>query len=166
VEAFIMSQLLRSTVALFAALTLISTSSLLAQNAKQQQRAAKRAGENRLFQFPKEITLSEEQQTKLKAIKDEYAPKLAAISAKQNEILTAEQRTARAEVAKANREAKKTGKEAQAAVDAALKLTDEQKTKWAATQKEMQELRKAVQQKMRELLTEDQKAKLPKRGAK
>jgi hypothetical protein len=158
-----MSQLVRSAVALFAVGTLLSAAPAFAQQtAKQQQRAAKRAADNPIFQVPKEITLSEEQQTKLKALKDEYSPKLAALTAKQSEILTKEQQAARAEVTKANREAKKTGKEAQEAVNAALKLTDEQKAKWTAAQKEVQELRKTIEQKKRELLTEEQKAKLPK----
>ena len=157
-----MSQVVRSAVALSAVLTLLSAAPSLAQTAKQQARAAKRAADNPIFQLPKEITLSEEQQTKLKALKDEYGPKLAALTTKQSEILTKEQQAARAEVTKANREAKKTGKEAQEAVNAALKLTDEQKTKWTAAQKEMQELRKTIEQKKRELLTEEQKAKLPK----
>lgn len=160
-----MSRLISHLVACSVVFAIAIASPAYGQNAKQQQRAAKRAAENVLFQFPKEITLTEEQQAKLKAIKDEYSPKLAAISTKQNEILTEEQRTARTEVGKANREAKKTGKEAQAAIETALKLTDEQKTKWTATQKEMQELRKVVEQKKAELLTEEQKAKLPKRGA-
>jgi hypothetical protein len=137
-----MSQLLRRTITLSIVVTLMSALPAFGQKAaKQQARAAKRAGENQAFQLPKDITLSEDQQAKLKALKDEYGPKLAALTAKQNEILTPEQRTARAEAAKANREAKKSGKEAQEAVNAALKLTDEQKAKWTATQKEMQELR-------------------------
>ena len=161
-----MSQLVRTFVALSAVVMLVCVSSAFGQQAaKKEARAAKRAAENPIFQFPKEITLSEEQQAKLKALKDEYGPKLAAVQAKQNEVLTAEQRSARAEANKANREAKKSGKEAQEAIAAALKLTDEQKTKWAAVQKEQQELRKTIEEKKRELLTEEQKAKLPKRRA-
>jgi Spy/CpxP family protein refolding chaperone len=159
--------MLRSTAILLALVAVVAVTPAFGQKeAKQKERAAKRAAANPIFQFPKTITLTAEQQTKLQAIKDEYAPKLAAVSAKQNEILTPEQRTARTEATKANREAKKSGKEAQEAVTAALKLTDEQKTKWSATQKEMQELRKTIEEKKRELLTEEQKAQLPKPGAK
>lgn len=137
----------------------------MAQETKVRPGAVKRAAQNAMFQLPKDITLTEEQQTKLKALVDEYSPKLAALNVKQTEILTPEQVAARTEAAKANREAKKTGKEAQAAINAALKLTDEQKTKWEASQKELAELRKVIEQKKRDLLTEEQKAKLPKRGA-
>jgi hypothetical protein len=163
----IMSQCLRHAVVLTAVFFLVSAAPSFGQRAeKQKARAAKRAAQNQVFQLPKDITLSEEQQTKLNALKEQYGPKLAAISAKQNEILTPEQRAARAEVAKANREAKKAGKEAQEAINAALKLTEEQKAKWTAAQKEMQDLRKEIDQKKRDLLTEEQKAKLPKRRAK
>jgi hypothetical protein len=131
--------------------------------AKKEARAAQRASE-KAFEFPAEITLSPEQQAKVKALKDEYGPKLQAANKKLTDILTPEQRAARAEAGKANREAKKTGKQARDAQLAALKLTDEQKVKWDAAQKESQELRKLISQKMHDLLTEDQKAKLPKRG--
>lgn len=160
-----MHHVFRSAMILSAVLAVVVTAPALAQKgAKQQERAAKRAADNPIFQVPKKITLSAEQQAKLQAIKDEYAPKLAAITAKQNEILTPEQRKARAEVTKANREAKKTGKQAQEAVAAALKLTDEQQQKWTATQKDMQALRKEIEQKKRALLTPEQQAMLPKQG--
>jgi hypothetical protein len=133
--------------------------------AKKQARAANRKATTQLFEFPKEITLTEEQQAKVKALKEEYGPKVDAAAKKLDEVLTAEQRTARAQAAKANRDAKKTGKEAREAVNAALKLTAEQQAKWDAAQKEMQELRRTVEQKKRDLLTAEQQAKLPKRAA-
>jgi hypothetical protein len=158
-----MSSVIRSAICASAVVALFSATSVSGQQVRPG--AVKRAAQNQVFQLPKDITLTEEQQTKLKALVDEYSPKLAALNAKQSEILTPEQVAARAEVTKANREAKKTGKEAQAAVEAALKLTDEQKTKWAAAQKELADLRKTIEQKKRDLLTEEQKAKLPKQRA-
>jgi hypothetical protein len=161
-----MHPMFRSVVVLSALAVTIAAPAFGQRNAKPKERAAKRAAENPIFKFPNAITLTSEQEAKLQALKDEYAPKLAAISGKQNEILTPEQRKARTEVTKANREAKKSVKEAQEAVAAALKLTDDQKQKWTATQKEMQELRKEIEGKKEALLTAEQKALLPKKGAK
>jgi hypothetical protein len=148
------------------AVLLLSVGPAFAQKAaKKEARKAQRAAGAQLFEFPKEITLSEEQQAKLKSLKDEYSPKVEAANKKLNEVLTPEQQTARREAAKANREAKKTGKEARDAVNAALKLSNEQQAKWDAAQKEFQALRREIEQKKNELLSAEQRARLPKRGA-
>lgn len=157
-----MVRIARPLVCLVAALLMTATANAQ-EKPKQRAAGAKRAANAQVFQLPKTITLTEEQQAKLKALQEEYSAKWAAALKKQNEILTPEQRTARAEANKANREAKKSGKEAQEAVMAALKLTDEQKAKWEAAQKEVAELRKEIEQKKRELLTPEQKEKLRKR---
>ncbi len=161
-----MSRIARHLVSLSVVVAVLSALPAYAQqSAKRQARAAKRGQQAsaRAFQFPKEITLTEEQQTKLKALQQEYGPKLDAANKKLDEVLTAEQRAARNETAKANRDAKKTGREARDAINASLKLTPEQKTKYDAAQKEVQELRKVVEQKKSELLTAEQRAQLPKR---
>lgn len=132
------------------------------QTEKQKQLAIELATKSPLFQLPKEITLSDEQQAKLKTLQEEYVPKWVAASQKQTAILTKEQRKARTEANKANRAAKKTGKEAQEAVLAALMLTDQQKGEWEAAQKEVAALRKEIEQKKQDLLTPEQKAQLPK----
>ncbi len=123
------------------------------QTEKQKAAAIKRAAASPVFQAPKDAVLTEVQKTKLQAMTDEYAPKLAALNTKQSEILTKEQQTARAAATKANQEAKKTGKEAQAAISAALNLTEEQKPKWQAAQKEIQDLRKVIEGKKKDILS-------------
>ena len=119
---------------------------------------------NPVFAIPKEITLTAEQQTKLDAITKEEGPKVAELTEKLDAVLTAEQKTARKEAAaKAKADGKK-GKDAAAAVEEALKLTDEQKKQRAEVQPEMAKLQASIKEKIHGLLTDEQKAhyKLPK----
>ena len=119
---------------------------------------------NPAFAIPKEITLTADQQTKLDAIKKEEGPKLVALTEKLDAVLTEEQKTARKEAAaKAKADGKK-GKDASAAVDEALKLTDEQKKQRAEIQPQVAKLQLTIKEQIHGLLTDEQKAhyKLPK----
>ena len=134
-----------------------------AEAAKEKKKKGDGAA-NPVFTLPKEITLTPEQQTKLDEIKKDQGPKIAELTAKLDELLTAEQKTARKEaVAKARADGKK-GKEAATAVDEALKLTDEQKKQRGEVQPELTKLQGAIKEKIHGLLTDDQKThyKLPK----
>lgn len=116
-----------------------------------------------VFAIPKEITLTAEQQTKLDEIKKTEGPKLAELNSKLDNSLTAEQKSARKDAqAKAKADGKK-GKEAQAAVDEALKLTDEQKKLRSEVQPEINKLQAAIKTQIHGLLTDEQKThyKLP-----
>ncbi|MBU4272063.1 MAG: hypothetical protein KKE86_07175 [Planctomycetes bacterium] len=109
------------------------------------------------------LDLSEEQKANFKELWKEYLPKLKAVGEKLRDILTEEQKTARAEARKAAIEAGKKGKEVRDAVQDAVKLTDEQKAKFAELQKEMQALRKKMREKGMEILTPEQKEILKKK---
>lgn len=138
----------------------LSTGYAADEPAKGKKKATPGAG-NQAFNLPKEVVLTDEQKAKLDELKKEHGPKLAEIQKKLDEVLSAEQKQARKDAqAKAKTDNLK-GKDAQAAVMAALKLTDEQKTKYEAAQAEMREAAGKVRAKIAEFLTDEQKAKVP-----
>ena len=92
----------------------------------------------------------------------EYGPKFKEAFTKMESIPTAEQKKARDEAFKAAVTAGKNGKEVWDAAQAAMKLTDEQKTKMAEAGKAMQALNKEYGEKFRAILTPEQRKKLPK----
>lgn len=142
----------------------IAVSTVTAVGAQEKGKKKAAGINNPVFSLPKEITLTAEQQTKLDEIKKEQGPKIAEISKKLDDLLTAEQKSARKEAAaKAKADGKK-GKEAAAAIDEALKLTDEQKKARAELQPEMAKLQLAIKEQIHGLLTDEQKThyKLPK----
>ena len=141
----------------------VAVSSLTAEGAQKEKKKGAAAG-SQVFALPKEITLTAEQQTKLDAIKAAEGPKVAELTTKLDSLLTAEQKTARKEAAaKAKADGKK-GKDAQAAIDEALKLTDEQKKQRAEVQPELAKLQQSIKEQIHGLLTDEQKThyKLPK----
>ena len=105
------------------------------------------------------LTLTAEQKAKLEPIGKEFGPKLTEAIAKQDALLTPEQKKARAEAGKAAREAGKKGKEMMEAIDAALKLPDDQKAKFNDARKAVGELDKALRAKVIEVLTPEQQQK-------
>jgi hypothetical protein len=132
--------------------------------AKEAKGKKKDGAGNPVFAIPKEITLTNEQQTKLDEIKKEQGPKIAELTAKLDSNLTAEQKTARKDaMAKAKADGKK-GKAAKAAVEEALKLTDEQKKQQAELQPQLTQLQQSIKEQIHGLLTDEQKThyKLPK----
>ena len=115
---------------------------------------------------PKGIVLTAAQKTQVAAINKEFAPQLLEISKKARGIITAEQRKARSEAAKKAKADGKKGKEARAAVNAAAEITAEQKKALGEVNKARQAITKAARAKFAEILTAEQKAKLPKPTAK
>jgi len=103
---------------------------------------------------------------KCKKVVDEHAPKIAEAQAKVDEILTDEQKKARNAAQKAAKDAGKKGKEAAAEVEAALKLTDEQKGKMEEAQKALTAATNARNDALGALLTDEQKAKVGLKGKK
>jgi hypothetical protein len=106
--------------------------------------------------------LTDEQKSKLAALRKEIGPKVAEATKKLDGILTEEQKKARTEAQQAARAAGKRGAEARAAVEAAVKLTDEQKTKTAEARKALAELTKGIEEKVNAILTDAQKEELKK----
>lgn len=112
------------------------------------------------------LTLSEEQKTKIADLKKDFGPKMAD-ARKKADVLTPEQKKARVEAAKAAKDAGKSRKEAQEAIDAATKVTEEQKTKMKEGNQEFEQLRKDLVAKVESLLTPEQKEQIKKaRGEK
>jgi pectin methylesterase-like acyl-CoA thioesterase len=105
----------------------------------------------------KPVTLSDEQKSKLDALKKEYEPKLKeAYATEKANALSPEQKTAGEEAKKAAVAAGKKGKDVQAAVDAAVKKTDAQKH----ASKPRLALEKEMRAKILALLTDEQKAEI------
>ena len=103
------------------------------------------------------LELTDEQKAKLEAVSKEMkAPMMEARKA-MNDLLTDEQKAARK---KAFAEAKKAGKkpqEIQKAVQATLKLTDEQQEKMAKVKAKQAELQKQIREKVMAILTPEQR---------
>lgn len=109
------------------------------------------------------LDLTAEQKDKLKEIAKKCGPEFVAIYKKQREVLTPEQIKAEKEARQEAKAAGKTPKEAEAAVAAALKLTDEQKAKMAEIRNERGALEKELRSEVMNVLTDEQKAELKKR---
>ena len=112
---------------------------------------------------PKSITLTDDQKKQVAAINKEFGPKLAEVQKAVNGVISKEQRQARNA---ANKKAKADGvkgKARNAAIQAALNLTDDQKAKMKELTKKRQDVQKAARAKFVEILTAEQKAKLPKK---
>ena len=91
---------------------------------------------------------------------------MAEVQKAVNGVISKEQRQARNA---ANKKAKADGvkgKKRNAAIQAALNLTDDQKAKMKELTKKRQDVQKAARAKFVEILTAEQKAKLPKKKGK
>jgi hypothetical protein len=103
---------------------------------------------------------------KAKKVVDEHAPKIAEAQAAVDSILTDEQKKARSAAQKAAKDAGKKGKEAAADVEAALKLTDEQKEKMKEANDGLAKATAARNEALGALLTDEQKQKVGIKGKK
>jgi len=131
--------------------------------ADEAKKDKKKAGNDPTAGLVKKATdegLPEDAIAKIKTAAAEHGPKLKEAQAKVDSILTDEQKKARGEATKAAKAAGKKGKEAKADVDAALKLTDEQKKSIEASQKQLEECMAAFRKAATDSLTDEQKAKL------
>ena len=95
-----------------------------------------------------------------------HPPKLVELNKKAGTIITPEQRKARSAASKKAKADGKKGKAARAAVNAAVKLSAEQKKALAEVNKARQVVIRAARAKFVEILTDEQKAKLPKKKGK
>lgn len=116
----------------------------------------------RLFQLPKTVELNDEQKEELAALRTEFQASATAATRKVQGALTVDQRKARAAATKAARAAGKKGKELRTAVEAASTLTPEQKKARGVAQKELIALKRKIQVRIHDFLTDEQKAQLPK----
>jgi Spy/CpxP family protein refolding chaperone len=100
----------------------------------------------------REVDLTDGEMAQIAAIRKEYRPKIQKAMQELGSILTDEQKKARAEALKAGKKRRE--------VLAALNLTDEQKEKVAAVCKQVHTLVREEVEKIRDVLSEEQKAKL------
>lgn len=141
-------------------------SSTFAQDAAKKKKNQP-AKEPPAVQLPKDITLTDEQKAKVAELEKEYGPKMKELREKLDKIMTEEQKKARQDVMKEAREKGKDGKKGKdlaAAIKGAMKLTEEQQKSYDETDKKIVALRQEILEKVKPLLTDDQKEKLPKRG--
>lgn len=117
----------------------------------------------RSFTVPGGIELTEEQKTSLQALNGELGGKLAELTEKQALIMTEERRAAREAAYKDARENNRDRQATAEAVDAALKLTDAEKTQLAEVEQSLRELHQQIRERMAAVLTADQRAELEKR---
>lgn len=110
------------------------------------------------------VEFTEEQQAQVEELRKKYSPQLAEIVRKHDSILSGEQRRAQREAFRAAREAGKRARELKEAVDAAIKLTDDQKERLAKLQKERADLFAEIQKELRTLLTGEQRKQLRRQG--
>lgn len=110
----------------------------------------------------KGVNLTDDQKKKAEALQNEYAPKASAAQKKMRDMLTKEQWKARGEAQKAAKAAGKKGQEARDAIDAASKLTDEQKKALAKAEQDLAAVKKEARDKAMNILTAEQKDQLKK----
>lgn len=140
----------------------------IAQDAKAKKNRPARK-EPPAVQLPKDITLTDEQKTKVAELEKEYALKMKELREKLDKVLTEEQKQARLNVMKEAREKAKDskdarrGKELQQAIKDAMKLSEEQQKKYDEADKQIVALRQEILEKVKPILTDEQKEKLPKR---
>ena len=89
----------------------------------------------------------------------EDGPKLKNAQAKIDSILTAEQKQSQRQSQKEARSSGKKGKDAKADIAAAMKLTDEQKSKLTAAESELKSAQSALVRDLRSALTPEQFSK-------
>ena len=141
-------------------------SPVMAQDAKAKRAKPNARKEQPAVQLPKEITLTDEQKTKVAELEKEYAPKMKELREKLDKVMTEEQKKARLEVMKEAREKGKEGrkgKELQQAIKDAMKLSEEQQENYDEANKKLVALQLEIREKVKPLLTDEQKEKLPKR---
>ena len=109
------------------------------------------------------LNLTSEQKSKLDALVKECSPKLEESTKARQGILTEEQRKAFPAAMRSAREAGKQGKEMMEAAMAEVKVTDEQKAKFAEVEKKDMAVRKEFNEKAQELLTPEQRDQLKKK---
>jgi Spy/CpxP family protein refolding chaperone len=115
---------------------------------------------DRLHTALEELDLTEEQKEELKKLRETLGPKAKEIFGKMQDVLTEEQKSAGEA---AMREAKESGKKGRAlfeAIEAALKLTDEQKEKMDKIAPDVSALQRQAMKEIRGILTPEQQEKL------
>jgi Spy/CpxP family protein refolding chaperone len=141
------------------AVSLVIVGNLLAADEKEGKHARRQpTGQGDLFPAAmlKSLNLTDDQKAKVKEVMSEYGPKLKEA---RESILTADQKKARDDAAKAAKDAGKKPAEVFRAAMTAVTLTDDQKAKMKET---VAPLRKEAIEKVTALLTPEQQEQLQK----
>lgn len=116
--------------------------------------------------FVGKMELTDEQKEQVTAIDKQFAERFTALAKKRSSILTDEQKKTQRDMMAKAKEGGKKGAELRKELQAALKLTDEQKAQQKELTKTQQELSKEIVAALKKVLTAEQQEKLPKqRGA-
>lgn len=154
---------MRSTLQMFLALTLVALVTVTSFAQEEGKKKKKGPGQpqaiNQVLKRTEALGLSEEQQKKVKEIAASHAPKFTELNQKLSGQLTDAQKKARQEAVAKNKADGKKGKEAAAAIEAALALTDDQKKVQKDVQAELKELGKKLNDEVAAVLTPEQKEK-------
>jgi hypothetical protein len=113
-----------------------------------------------LFTFPKRIHLTVEQGLELRALQEEFAPKLADAQKTIDSIMTPERKAARAEARKKAAAEGKKDAELAKAVRAAAPLSKDERARYYAALAAKDKLLGEVRRRKLDLLTPEQKSRL------
>ena len=151
-------KMMKSVLCLGLMLTL-ATSGVADEPKQKGKKGAKAPAATQRFLNGIELTAAQKEQ--VAALDKTLAADFQALNKQRAEILTDPQRTAEREAQKSAKAAGKTPAETRKAVDEALKLTEEQKTKMADLQKKQQAFAAKTIDELKKILTPEQQAKLP-----
>lgn len=147
---------------LFAFAVLAGAFLTVSANAQKEEKKNKKKGPDPTAAMAKKlegVDLTAEQKTKWEAVVAEHGPKLKAAAEKLSKALTPEQVKARQEAMQAAKAAGKKGKEAEASIKEALKLTAEQQKAFDDAAKEQKDVQAAFTTAVTSILTDEQKEK-------
>src|SRR5207245_2944698 len=133
------------------------SSTAMAAKAKKNSRGADPAAS-----IKKKLTKADlpvDAKSKATRVIDEHASQLKEAQGKVDAVLSSDQKESRQQAQKNAKAAGKKTKEAQAEIASALKLTDEQKTKLANAERELQAAQASLTKDLKGVLTTDQLAK-------
>lgn len=146
------------------ALILTASMNLQAQEEKKKQKKGNIPTEatilEQTFKSIQKAEITAEQETAIKGLVKELAPKILEAQAKSGAVLTNDQKKVRNEALKKAREEGLKGKAIQEAVSAALNLSEEDAKKFKEAQAAVEQLNKELKEKVMALLTEEQRSKL------
>jgi hypothetical protein len=128
------------------------------QEGKKKKQQAKADPTAKVKKSVAEADLPADVREKAEKIIAEHAPKLREAQAKFNAATTQEQRQAANAARKAAKDAGRKGKAVQEEALAAMKLTDEQKSKYEAAQAELQAAQQALNRDLRSVLSPEQQS--------
>lgn len=146
-------------------LAAVLTTASVADEKEKKARQRGRRAPSVTSRFVKGLELSPEQKEKVAALDKEFGAKLKELAEKRKNLLTEEQKKAQAAAMKEARAAKADGKptaEARKKIQAAVKLSEEQKKQQQAIGAAQREVQQAVVASLRKILTAEQQEKLPK----